>query len=244
MSNPVVGDALGAALLAHLSAGEEAGVHIIERDDGYVDADSASLYFTKIGDWFAVEESVAGRVRGRVLDIGAGGGRFAIELQQQGYDIVALDVSDGCLEVCRSRGVLQTFSGTIFDLAANDPDPFDTFLLMGHNLGLLASPARAPRFLDTLRSIAQPGAKIIGTSRDPLATTDPVHLGYHQRNRDRGRPPGQMTIRVRFQNLATPWFDYWFQPIEELGDLAFRSSWRLTGSAFENDHYLAELSLD
>jgi SAM-dependent methyltransferase len=242
-TSPVIGDALGAALLAHLDEGSPAGMHVIERDDGYVGADPADLYFTKIGEWFAIEESVAGRVRGRVLDIGAGAGRFATELQRQGHDVVALDVSDGCLEVCRRRGVRNTFSGTIFDLADEGPDGFDTFLLMGHNLGLLAGPEHAPKFLDCLGTLANPGAKIIGTNRDPLRTEDPTNLAYHQRNRDRGRRPGQLVIRVRYGNLATPWFDYWFLPIDELESLAAACGWELVGKTFENDHYLAELRL-
>jgi SAM-dependent methyltransferase len=243
ISEPELGDALGAALLAHLDEGGDAGTHVIERDDGSVGSDGAHLYFSEIGDWFAVEESVPERVHGRVLDIGAGGGRFAIELQNRGHDVVALDVSAGCLEVCRRLGVNKTYLGTVFDLAAEEPEPFDTFLLMGHNYGLLAGPEHAPRFLDALRTMAAPGAKIIGTNREPLATEDPMHLAYHQMNRDRGREPAQMTIRVRWRNLVTPWFDYWFLPLQQLAELAAQCGWEHTGTAYEDDNYLAELTL-
>lgn len=242
-NGPQVGDALGAALLAHLDEGADAGVHVVERDDGYVDADGADLYFTEIGEWFQVEETVPDRVVGRVLDIGAGGGRFALELQSRGHDVVALDVSAGCLEACRHIGVEQTFHGTIFELAELDPEPFDTFLLMGHNIGLLAGPDEAPRFLATLRQMARSGAKIIGTNRDPLQTSDPINLEYHRFNRDRDRRPGQMIIRVRWQTLATPWFDYWFLPIEELETIAATSGWRLVDREYEGDNYMAELHL-
>ena len=92
----------------------------------------------------------------------------------------------------------------------------DTFLLMGHNFGLLGGPEHAPRFLDTLHRLSRPGATIIGTGRDPFTTDDPDNLAYHQRNRDRGRHPGQLVIRVRWRYLATPWFDYWFLPIHQM----------------------------
>lgn len=239
---PIEGDALGRALLAHLDEGREAGIHVIERDDGCVGADSAGLYFTEVGEWFAVEESTLGRIQGRVLDIGAGGGRFAVAVERAGHDVVALDVSEGCLEACRRRGVSRTFHGTVFELADLSPEPFDTFLMMGHNLGLLGGPDEAPHFFDALRRMAAPGARIIGTNRDPLATDDPRHLEYHQRNRDRGKPPGQMAIRVRWGYLATPWFDYWFQPIEDLAAIAAASGWELVDQAFEDGgNYLAEL---
>ncbi len=243
ISEPAIGDALGAALLAHLDEGSEAGVHIVERDDGDVTADPADLYFTEIGDWFAVEESVPDRVVGRVLDVGAGGGRFSVALQKRGHDVVALDVSPGCVAVCQRQGVEQTFLGTIFELADQDPVPFDTFLLMGHNYGLLAGPDQAPPFLDALRRMAQPGAKIIGTNLNPLDTDDPVNLDYHQMNRERGREPGQLRIRVRWHRLATPWFDYWFLPVERLAEVAAPCGWELVDTAYEGAHYLAELRL-
>ncbi len=239
----IEGDALGAALLAHLDEGEAGGLHVVERDDGYISVDSANPYFSVAGGWFPVEESYADGVHGRVLDIGAGAGRFSIDLQNRGHQVVALDVSAGCLEVCRRQGVLETFHGTIFDLAATDPEPFDTFLLMGHNIGLLGSPATAPRFLGTLAMMANPAATIIGTTREPLATSDPHHLAYHQMNRDRGRPPGQLTIRVRWRHLATAWFDYWFPATDELTTVATEGGWRLAHQDYKDESYLAQLEL-
>ncbi len=240
---PTEGDALGALLIAHLDDGEAASIYVVERDDGYVGFEPSEVCFSNPGGWFPVERSFADYVHGRVLDVGAGAGRCSLELQDRGHDVVALDVSAGCLEVCRRRGIPKTFDGTIFDLAATDPEPFDSFLLMGHNIALLASPAMAPRFLGTLAAMARPGATIIGTNRDPLATTDPVNLGYHQMNRDRGRPPGQLTIRVRWENLATEWFDYWLMSLEELATIAASSGWELTNHSEANGSYLAVLSL-
>lgn len=240
---PTEGDAWGAALLAHLDEGEANGLHVVERDDGYVGVDSAGLYFSVAGGWFPIEEGYADRVHGRVLDIGAGAGRFSIDLQNRGHQVVALDVSAGCLEVCRRQGVQETFHGTIFDLAGTDPEPFDTFLLMGHNIGLLGSPATAPQFLRTLATLANPGATILGTTREPLVTSDPQHLAYHQMNRDRGRPPGQLTIRVRWRHLATSWFDYWFLPADELAAIAARTGWVLAHKEERDGSYLAQLEL-
>lgn len=234
---------MGAALLAHLRSGAPASAHVVERDDGFLGIESAEVYFSRPGGWFRVEESYVDHVHGRVLDIGAGAGRFSLELQSRGHDVVALDVSAGCLDVCRRRGVMNTFHGTVSDLAATDPEPFDTFLLMGHNIALLEAPVVAPKFLAMLAAISQPAATIVGTNRDPLATDDPVHLGYHQMNRDRGRPPGQLTIRIRWEHLATPWFDYWFLAPEDLATIAASERWELTDRRDDAGSYLAVLSL-
>lgn len=57
---------------------------------------------------------------------------------------------------------------------------------MGNNLGLLRSAAAAPGFLLRLAATANPGARLLGTGRDAMATAGPVHLRYHEFNRSLG----------------------------------------------------------
>ena len=130
--------------------------------------------------------------------------------------------------MCRQRGVRTTFTGSVFDLAATAPEPFDTFLMLGNNLGLLGGPEQAPRFLDALASMARPGAAAIGETLNPYGTTDPDHLRYHDDNRALGRLPGQLRLRVRHLQLATLWMDYLFCTPEELKSVLVPTRWELT----------------
>ncbi len=243
-SEPRIGDALGFALLDYLEHGSEARSHFIERDDGLLEAIDTGVMFTQESEWSLVEAPVAERAGHRVLDVGAGAGRHALPLQESGHDVVALDVSPGAIEVCRRRGVRETFIGTVFELAGTGPEPFETFLLCGNNFGLLESPGNGPRFLEALRELAAPGAEIIGTCIDPFASEDPLHLDYHERNRNRGRHPGQIRLRARWTDMATPWFDYLFIPIEELERLAKSAGWELVAYQPSSRPYLAILRLE
>lgn len=212
------GDAFGKALLAYTDG--QAGTHIIEREDGLVEAFQADIYFDADRIWHDIEQAALSHARGRVLDIGAGAGRFSLELAERGLDVVALDVSEGAVEVCRSRG-LPTFLGTIFDYEGG---PFDGFMLIGNNLGLLESPDHAPRFLRRLTELAEPGALIMGTGLPP-ATDDPVHLEYQAANMAAGKPPAQLRLRVRYRNVQGPWFDYWLQDPEDVVAEAAEHGW-------------------
>jgi SAM-dependent methyltransferase len=240
-SEPRVGDALGFALLDFLKHGSEARSHFIERDDGLLEVFDTGVMFTHETEWSVAEAPVGERARDRVLDVGAGAGRHALPLQESGREVVALDVSPGAVEVCRRRGVRETFTGTVFELVETGPEPFETFLLCGNNYGLLESPEHGPRFLEALRQLAAPGAEIIGTCIDPFSTEDPLHLTYHDRNRKRGRHPGQIRLRARWSDMATPWFDYLFIPIEELERLAERVGWELIDYQRGSHPYLAVL---
>lgn len=242
-SEPKIDDALGFALLDYVEHGSEARSHFVERDDGLLEAIDTGIMVAQDSVWSLAEASVEERAGRRVLDIGAGGGRHAVPLQESGRQVVALDVSPGAVEVCRRRGVRETFTGTVFDLAETSPEPYDTFLLCGNNYGLLESPEHGARFLGTLRDLAAPGAEVIGTCVDPFTSEDPLHLGYHESNRSRGRHPGQIRLRVRWTDIATPWFDFLFIPIEELERLAESAGWKLVTYEPKYRPYLAILGL-
>ena len=241
---PEIGDAFGLALLSCLEAGVTpwCARELIERDDGHLEAADISRYFGGPESFGELERWACLQAGRRILDIGSGAGRYALPLQEEGRELVALDISPLALEVCRRRGVRDTFEGSVEDLAAARPRPFDTFLLMGANLGLLESREHAPRFLAALSSMAAPEAVIVGAGRDAGATSELRHLNYHERNRRAGRMPGQIRLRVRHQRIATPWFDYLFPSIEELGELIAPTAWTLREWKGEPPAYLAILA--
>lgn len=106
-------------------------------------------------DWPTGEQIVLDHVRGAVLDIGSGAGRYAIELRDRGHEVLALDNSPGAIEACTRRGLTNVFTGDIHELPGQTT--FDTFLLGGNNIGLLEDPRQALRFLDRLSGLARPG---------------------------------------------------------------------------------------
>lgn len=229
MQSSVIGDAFGLALKACYDGGMKPGIaSIIERDDGYIENEfDCSRYFAPIDDWDAIDRWAIESLRGRVLDIGAGAGRASLELQERGCDVVALDVSPACVEICRDRGVAQTFLGDVEALAATGPAAFDAFVMLGNGLGLLQDAAYAPRLLAMLEEMAAPGAVIAGTCLDPYRSSMPEHLAYHDRNRAAGRMAGQIRIRLRYRAVATPWWEYLFMSVEELRGLLSGTRWTL-----------------
>jgi SAM-dependent methyltransferase len=225
-AEPTIGDAFGDALLAALEHG--ASLAVVERSDGYVDVDSGQdNYFNEPAAWSDRCRWLLDRALGRVLDIGAGAGRAALALQDRGQAVVALDVSAGAVQVCERRGVRDCFLGTVDELARTDPMPFDSFLLLGNNLGLLESESRAGEFLGVLARLGHQDSVVVASALDPHQTIDPRHLRYHEQNRRRGRLPGQVTIRVRYRDVATGWFDYLHLSRHELAVLSEPAGWTI-----------------
>ncbi len=218
-------DAFGNLLLDRLAGG--ADDLIFERDDGYVGpALPAEVFFAEHREWPAEEQRVFELVRGRVLDVGCGAGRHSLEAQRRGLRVVALDISPGAADVCRRRGVRDV---RLLPLSAVDArlGVFDTVLMMCGNFGLVGTAAEAVETLRTLHRISAPTARIVLDSVDPYEDLDPEELAYEERNRARGRLPGQVTMRLRYKERATPWYELLNVSPSELEGLAGQAGWRL-----------------
>jgi SAM-dependent methyltransferase len=218
-------DAFGRLLLDHLGGG--AGQLVLELDDGRAGpALPADVFFAEYRDWPAPEQQVFEFVRGRVLDIGCGAGRHSLEAQRRGLGVVAIDISPGAVEVCRRRGVQDV---RLLPLAAVDPSlgTFTTVLMLCGNFGLVGTAADAVLVLRTLHGMTTRSARILLDAIDPDQDDAPADLAYQQRNRVRGRLPGQVTIRLRYGDSATPWFELLNLSPRELEGLVAEAGWRL-----------------
>jgi len=209
---------------------------IIERDDGFIYAQRPDRYFAPPSQWLEFERSALSLIgdSGAVLDVGCGAGRFALALQDLGVAVTALDVSAGAVSVARARGVRSVVQGTVADQGLGS---YDCFLLMGENLGLLEGRSRGPSFLAELAAIARPGARIIGHGADPAfvpGLPDPLP----------GRLRGEMTLRVRYRDIATEWFGYLLCSPSELDSLCDGTPWELTSADYaDSANYVAVLKL-
>lgn len=216
-------DAYGRALRDYHETGE--GFEIVERDDGFVSPSGGpAAYFAEPDQWPDAERKAVASAEGRVLDVGCGAGRHALYLQERGHDVVGIDNSPGAVAVARERGVERVEELDVSDVDSLE-STFDTVLMMGNNFGLVGTGDRAPTVLGNLLDITANDGRIIAESMDPHATDDPEHLAYHERNREHGRLPGALRIRVRYKTAATDWFEYLLVSPEEMRAVVAETPW-------------------
>ena len=218
-------DAYGHEVMDYYRSGH--AQEIVERDDGLIDVSAGpAIYFSGYKDWRPLEQQAMLHVRGRVLDIGCGAGRFALYLQEQGHPVVGIDTSPLALQVCQERGVkdVRLLSITQISRALGT---FDSIIMMGNNFGLFGGPRRGRWLLRRMYAITSPEARIIAQSTDPHDTDDPIHLAYQANNRARGRADAQLRIRIRYRTHCSPWFDYWLATPTEAETMVAGSGWRI-----------------
>src|SRR6266851_5724863 len=98
-------DAFGEEIWAAFKEGYR--YEVVERDDGFLMVgDGPREWLADFRDWRKAQRHAMRFVRGqRVLDVGCGGGRVALYLQQKGLRITAIDNSPGAIRTCKARAV-------------------------------------------------------------------------------------------------------------------------------------------
>ena len=147
---------LGRAFMDYIGGDKEAAV-TIGREDGQENPLPIAVFFRE-ADAAPLEKVALENCRGRVLDIGAGAGTHSLYLQNQGFDVCALDILPEACQVMRDRGIKEVFCGSMSDFQA---EPFDTLLLMGRSIGNVETLAGLDNFLADVRRLVKPGSQVI-----------------------------------------------------------------------------------
>ena len=217
-------DAYGRLIYDYLNG--EQSLEIVEREDGYITTSSMGplTYFAEYPQWEEHQKLAMNYIIGPILDIGCGAGRHALYFQKKGHEVLATDNSPLAIQVCKKRYVKNAIVVPITQLNTKF-GTFNTITMMGHNFGLFASYKRAKWLLKRFAGMTTENGKIVAETMDPYQTENLTHLAYHQLNRERDRMSGQLRIRIRYKQYATPWFDYLFVSKAELEDILVGTSW-------------------
>jgi SAM-dependent methyltransferase len=238
-------DAFGLALLdwSHGATAPET----VERDDGYMEEGAGpEVYLADIDGWPDAEREVLGRLRGRVLDVGCGAGRVALELQRRRVHVVGLDGSPLAVEAARLRGVKDVWCQNMEDLGV-ELSSFDALVLFGNNFGLFATPERARARLVAWAEATSAECRLFVESTAPYFGGAPgMDRTYYRRNVQRGRSPGQVRLRYHYGGAVGEWFSWLFVSREEMRRIVRGTGWHVAEivGPGPGDPYVAILAKD
>jgi SAM-dependent methyltransferase len=228
---------LGAALAA-FHGGRRDEVLLVASDLWEDEAAPVAAYYRPDDqDLPDVERRALDLCRGRVLDLGAGAGRHALEIQRLGLPVTAVDVCREATAVMRARGVRDVRRG---DLEAVSGERFDTVLMMMHGLGIVGDRSGLRSFLRRVPAVLAPGGQVLADSADLLV---PLREAGYGRATARRLSRAPVRFRLTFDGLRGEPYDWFFVPPDLLREEARRAGLGMEVVATgDRGTYLARLS--
>ena len=100
----------------------------------------------------------------RVLEIGAGTGRYSVTLAAEGYDVTAVELIPHNLAILNAKRTpemrLTALQGNALDLSMLPPEPFDLVLLLGPMYHLYQEAEKQQALVEALR-LTRPGGVLM-----------------------------------------------------------------------------------
>lgn len=230
-------DPIGTAVLEYL-AGEKNTEITVESNLTEDDFIPVHYLFREPAEMPELEHIALEACKGKVLDIGAGAGCHALALQNLGFSVTALDVSEGATKAMQQQGVQQILQENVYDTTGT----YDTLLLLMNGIGLAGTLEGLDRFLVHMKSLLNPGGQILLESSDILYMFEDedgsvlldLNAGYY----------GEVKYNMKYKDQESGWFDWLFIDAAILEDYAVKHGF-LFEVLYEGDagNYLAKLRL-
>ncbi len=235
--NTIEMDTYGKALMAYYE-GEKDAVMEVHCSLSEPEQQEVSVFFREFAQMPSIEKVALKLCRGTILDVGAGSGIHALELQKRGFDITAIDLSHTAVELLKQRGLTNVFHSDFFQYKGQK---FDTILLLMNGLGLVQSMDRLPEFFEKLKTLLQPGGQVLFDSSDLIYMFEEedgsymidLNANYY----------GEVEYRIDYKKERGEPFRWLYIDIQNMTDIARQCGFDCT--LIEEDehyHYLARLT--
>jgi SAM-dependent methyltransferase len=171
---------------------------ITETSISEADEMSVAYLFRSFDEMPKIEQKALELCHGKILDIGCGAGSHSLYLQQKGFEVTSIDISENAIKACQLRGLKNTKVLNVLDL---ENQKFDTILLLMNGTGIFRTVAETPKYLQKLKSLLNPNGQILIDSSDIIYMFDddevPTETYY-----------GELTFSISYKNQteeAFPW---------------------------------------
>lgn len=213
-------------------AGDKKARITVKSDIAETDYLPASYLFRDFKEMPPHEQKALQQARGDILDIGACAGSHSLYLQGLGYNVTSLDISPGCCEVMKERGLKNVVCADIFQFKVGT---YDSILLLMNGIGISGSLPKLPALLEHLRTLLKPGGKIIFDSSDLQylyleedgSISIPLTEKYY----------GELIYNLQYKNLKSgkfPWFFIDPYTVEAVaGEVNFKTQFLANGPHYD-----------
>ena len=212
---------------------------ITETNISEADEMSVAYLFRNYKGMPPLEKRALQLAKGRILDVGCGAGSHSLYLQEKGFEVTAIDISENAIKACALRGVTHAKVKDILEVA---DEQFDTILLLMNGTGIFGTLAATSKYLQHLKSLLAPGGQILVDSSDIIYMFDEDEDGGKWIPSDGYY--GELTFTVTYKGETEASFPWLYLDYNTLQNTALANGLQCELVA-EGSHYdyLAKLTL-
>jgi SAM-dependent methyltransferase len=186
-----------------------------------------------------IEQKALQLSKGKILDVGCGAGCHSLYLQEKGFDVTAIDISENAIKTCQLRGLKNARVQNLLDI---HNETFDTILLLMNGTGIFGTLTQTSVYLQKLKSLLKPNGQILIDSSDIIYMFDENEDGSFSVPADFYY--GELTFTISYKNETEDSFPWLYLDYNTLQNAAIANGLQceliLEGQHFD---YLAKLSL-
>lgn len=142
---------------------------ITETNISDADEMSVAYLFRNYNEMPKLEQKALQLAKGKVLDVGCGAGSHSLHLQEKGFEVTSIDISENAIKACQLRGLKNAKAQNILDL---ENEKFDTILLLMNGTGIFQTILESSKYLQKLKSLLNPNGQILIDSSDIIYMFD------------------------------------------------------------------------
>ena len=176
--------------------------------------------------------------KGKILDVGAAAGSHSLWLQEQGFEVTALEKSELAASVMKKRGVKRVVCSDLFDFY---DEKFETILVLMNGTGIGGTCSGLKKMLIHLKNLlSENGVILIDSSNIQYLFEE--EDGSMWVNLSDTSYYGEMEYEVSYRKSYTS-FKWLFTDYEKLDEIA-REAGLVSKKIVDGEHfdYLAQLS--
>lgn len=181
--------------------------------------------------------------KGKILDVGCGAGSHSLYLQEEGFDVTSIDISENAIKACSLRGLKNLKVQNLLDLdSESNHDKFDTILLLMNGTGIFETIDETSKYLQKLKSLLTDDGQILIDSSDIIYMYDEDEDGSYSVPADNYY--GELTFTIHYKNQTEENFPWLYLDYNTLQNACHENGLQcelvLEGNHFD---YLAKLTL-
>lgn len=193
---------------------------------------NVAYLFRSFDEMPIIEQKALELSKGKILDVGCGAGSHSLYLQENGFDVIPIDISENAIKTCQLRGLKNAKVANFLNLNTNEK--YDTILLLMNGTGIFETLENCSQYLSKLKSLLNENGQIL------IDSSDIIYMFDEEENGGRWIPSdgyyGELTFTISYKGKTEETFPWLYLDYNTLQNACFDNGLKCE-LILEGEHY-------